>query len=152
MKRADKKSRCPINFTIEIFGDAWSLLIVRDMLALGKRTFGEFLHSEERIGTSVLTERLNHLEKKGIISKKTDKNDKRKVIYSLTARGLAAIPILYEISVWGSRTSPNPKAPEAWFKSMKYERELVLKHWHEAILSGSSFFNGPESVVKRLEL
>ncbi len=152
MKRADKKSRCPINFTIEIFGDAWSLLIVRDMLALGKKTFGEFLDSEERIGTSVLTERLNHLEKKGIISKKTDKNDRRKTIYSLTERGLAAIPIVYEISVWGSRTSPNPKAPEAWFKSMKYERELVLKHWREAILSGSSFFNGPKSVVKKLEL
>jgi DNA-binding HxlR family transcriptional regulator len=78
------KSRCPINFTVEIFGDTWSMLIVRDMAALGKRTFGEFLKSAERIGPSVLADRLAHLERKGIISKKTSETDRRKVIYSLT--------------------------------------------------------------------
>ena len=125
MKREDNKSGCPINFTVEIFGDTWSLLIVRDMLALGKKTFGEFLESEERIGPSVLADRLSHLEKKGIISKRPSDTDKRKYIYSLTDKGLNAIPILYEIAVWGSLHSPNPVAPDAWFQSMQLDRSLV---------------------------
>ncbi len=152
MKRADNKSRCPINYTVEIFGDTWSILIVRDMIALGKKTFGELLDSEERIGTSVLAERLVHLEKKGIITKSPDKNDKRKMIYSLTEAGLNAIPIVYEISKWGSLTSPNPKAPDTWFKALEYDRELVLKLWREAVESGSSFFLGENSVVSKLGL
>src|SRR5215831_6496830 len=110
MKRQDIKSNCPINFTLEIFGDPWSLLIVRDMTALGKKTYGEFLDSEERIGPSVLADRLNYLEKKGIITRHSDEHDKRKMIYSLTEVGLNVIPIIYEIAVWGSHTSPNPKA------------------------------------------
>ena len=152
MKRADNKSRCPINFSLEIFGDTWSLLIIRDMISLGKKTFGEFLDSEERIGPSVLADRLAHLEKRGIISKEPDPADKRKMIYSLTETGMNAIPIVYEIAVWGSRASPNPKAGEAWFKSMQYDKNLVLKLWREAVESGSSFFYGSSSVVNKLGL
>jgi DNA-binding HxlR family transcriptional regulator len=152
MKREENKSRCPINFTVEVFGDTWSMLIVRDIAALGKRTFGEFLKSAERIGPSVLADRLAHLERKGIISKKTSETDRRKVIYSLTERGLDVIPILYEIGVFGSRHSPDPDAPEAWFRSLAYDKELVIRLWREAIESGSSFFNGPNSVVSRLGL
>ncbi|WP_248924740.1 winged helix-turn-helix transcriptional regulator [Paenibacillus hamazuiensis] len=152
MKREDNKSQCPINFTVEILGDTWSLLIVRDMLALGKKTFGEFLDSKERIGPSVLTERLVHLERKGIIFKEPSLTDKRKFNYSLTEKGLELIPIVYEIAVWGSKNSPNPEAPEVWFQSLKHGKEKVINLWYEAVRSGSSFFNGPNSVVKMLEL
>lgn len=152
MKRRDVKSHCPINFTLEVFGDPWSLLVVRGIAASGKKTFGEFLDSEERIGTSVLSERLVHLEKNGIITKQLDPDDKRKVVYTLTEAGLNAIPILYEVAVWGSRTSPHPEAAEEWFKAMKLEKELVLTAWHDAVKSGSSFFTGPYSVVNKLGL
>jgi DNA-binding HxlR family transcriptional regulator len=152
MKRADNKSRCPINFTVEIFGDTWSLLIVRDMLALGIKTYGEFLDSEERIGESVLAEKLIHLENKGIIKKTKDKKDKRKMIYSLTKAGLDVIPIMYEVSKFGSITSPNPKAPDSWFKALEFDKELVLRLWRVAIEKGSSFFIGEDSVVKKLKL
>jgi DNA-binding HxlR family transcriptional regulator len=152
MKREENKSRCPINFTVEIFGDTWSLLIVRDMIALGKKTFGEFMESEERIGPSVLADRLAHLERKGIISKRPSETDKRKFIYSLTEKGLDLIPIVYDIAVWGSKHSPHPKAPDAWFKSLEYDRELVIRLWREAVESGSSFFIGPDSVVNKLGL
>jgi DNA-binding HxlR family transcriptional regulator len=148
----DVKSRCPINFTLEIFGDPWSLLIVRDMIALGKKTFGEFLESEERIGPSVLAERLAYLEKRGIIAKTPSQTDKRKMIYTLTEAGLDVIPIVYEISTWGSHHSPHPKAPDAWFKSMQYDRQQVVRLWREAVVAGSSFFGGPDSVVARLGL
>jgi DNA-binding HxlR family transcriptional regulator len=152
MKRADNKSGCPINYTIEIFGDTWSFLIVRDMLALGKKTFGEFLESEERIGPSVLAERLVHLEQKGIISKRPSNSDKRKYIYSLTADGISLIPIVYEVACWGSHTSPNPQAPDSWFKAMRHDKKLVLNAWREALEAGSSFFIGPDSVVSKLHL
>jgi DNA-binding HxlR family transcriptional regulator len=152
MKREDNKSHCPINFTVEIFGDTWSLLIVRDMIALGKNTFGEFLDSKERIGPSVLAERLAHLEIKGIITKRPSETDKRKFIYSLTEKGMNVIPIVYEIAVWGSKNSPNPESPDVWFKSLQHDKEKVLKLYHEAVESGSSFINGPNSVVKRLNL
>jgi DNA-binding HxlR family transcriptional regulator len=150
MKREENKSRCPINQTVEIFGDTWSLLIVRDMIALGKKTFGEFLESEERIGPSVLADRLAHLERKGIIAKRASETDKRKYIYSLTEKGMDVIPIVYEISAWGSRHGIDPSAPDAWFDSLRHDRALVLRLWREAVASGSSFFLGPDSVVSRL--
>jgi DNA-binding HxlR family transcriptional regulator len=152
MKREENKSRCPINFTVEIFGDTWSLLIVRDIAALGKKTFGEFLESKERIGPSVLADRLAHLERKGIISKKPSETDKRKFIYSLTDKGLDVLPILYEIAAFGSMHSPEPDAPDVWFKALQYDKQTVIRLWREAIQSGSSFFLGPDSVVNKLGL
>src|SRR5258707_15797392 len=109
MKRQDVKSRCPINFTLETFGDPWSLLIVRDMISEGKKTYGEFLDSEERIGPRVLADRRSYLKKKGIITKHPDQHDKRKKIYTMTETGLNIIPIIYQIPAWGSYTIPNPK-------------------------------------------
>lgn len=152
MKREENKSNCPINYTMEIFGDTWSLLIVRDMITDGHRTFGEFLASDERIGASVLADRLVHLEKKGVINKEPSETDRRKFIYSLTEKGLDLIPVMYEIIDWGSRYSPHPGGADAWVSIKKQDREVVLRVWREAVQSGSSFFNGPDSVVKRLSL
>lgn len=152
MKREENKSNCPINLTVELFGDTWSLLIIRDMIALGKKTFGEFLQSEERIGPSVLAERLAHLENKGIIAKKPSETDKRKNIYSLTEKGLNVIPIIYEFAVWGSLNTQTPNAPQEWFKSLEHDKQRVVRLWREAVESGSSFFNGPDSVVNKLNL
>lgn len=151
MKRRDVKSQCPINFTVEIFGDAWSLLIIRGMAAFGMSTFGEFMAAEERIGSSVLADRLAHLEKKGVIYR-TLSDDKRKKQYRLTAEGLNALPILYEVAAWGSHASPNPKMADAWFAAMLLDRDKVLTAWRYALETGSSFFGGENSVVKQLNL
>jgi DNA-binding HxlR family transcriptional regulator len=128
------------------------MLIVRDMATLGKKTFSEFLDSEERIGPSVLAERLLHLEIKGIVSKRPDAKDKRKMIYELTEAGRQVIPVLYEIAVWGSHASPNPEAPDSWFKAMHYDKEVILQAWQEALEAGDSFFIGNHSVVAKLGL
>ncbi len=152
MKRPDHKSDCPVNYTVEIFGDTWSMIIYRDMATFGKRTFGEFLASEERIGPSVLAERLVHLEKKGIISKAQDSKDKRKVIYTLTADGIKAVPILYEIAVWGSTTYANPISHPAWFESMELEKAKVTNAWRIALEAGDSFFSGQQSAISQLGL
>lgn len=152
MRRENNKSTCPINLTMEIIGDTWSLLIIRDMAALGNSTFGEFLEAKERIGPSVLTDRLNHLERKGIIEKKSNDQDKRKFTYSLTDKGINLIPIVYEVAVWGSINLPDSEAHDLWYESMKFDKEHVLRLWREALQSGSSFYYGANSVVAKLGL
>lgn len=152
MKRLDVKSQCPVNFATETFGDAWSFLILRDMAGLGKKTFGDFLNSDERIGRSVLAERLLNLEQRGVIAKHPSETDKRVMIYSLTDKGLLALPLLYEVGAWGSVVSQDPSATKGWFASLDLERGVVLQAWRKAILAGSSFENGPNSVTRQLGL
>jgi DNA-binding HxlR family transcriptional regulator len=105
MKREPGKSHCPINFALEIFGDPWSLLIVRDVMLLKKRRFKDFLQSAEGIATNVLTDRLARLEQYGIIEKLCDQ-------YSLTKKGLDLLPLIAEISAWGSKYDPKTASPK----------------------------------------
>ena len=141
-----------MNFTTEVFGDAWSLLILRDIAGIGKKTFGELLASDERIGRSVLADRLAHLESRDIITKHVAEHDKRITHYSLTETGLKVLPLLYEVGAWGSEISPNPSASKEWFASLKLDRPTVLQAWENAVRSGSSFQNGPDSAIKQLGL
>jgi DNA-binding HxlR family transcriptional regulator len=152
MKRRDVKSRCPVNYALEIFGDPWSLLIVRGMVTYGASSYGDFLKSEEQIGTSVLAERLAHLEANGIISKSRDAEDKRRTVYGLTPAGLDVLPMLYEIMKWGTRVSPKPKSNAAWLEALKLDRAEVLTAWRKALLTGSAFYVGESSVVSQLGL
>lgn len=152
MKRTDVKSRCPINFSLETFGDAWSLLIVRDIMVFGKQTYGEFLDSPERIGPSVLADRLAHLEKRGIISKRPDKQDKRKMIYSLTKVGISTAPLVYELAVWGAHTSADAEVHPKLYSIFRRSREDVLAATYKALESGSSLFTGSNSVLVQFEL
>ena len=101
--REDIRSHCPVNYGLEIFGDKWSLLIVRDIVFIGKKTYGEFLKSEEGFATNVLASRLAFLEEQGILSKRPDPDDRRKDLYSLTEKGLDLIPILLGIVVWSAK-------------------------------------------------
>ena len=97
------RSHCPINFGLEAFADKWSLLIVRDIVFRGKRSYGDFLRSEEGFSTNILAARLVRLEEEGILAKKPDLTDARKDVYILTEKGLDLIPILFEIVLWSAR-------------------------------------------------
>lgn len=94
------KSQCPINQTLEIIGDKWTLLIIRDIMFHGKRHFREFLGSDENISTNILTERLNMLEELGIVVKTRDDHHKQKKVYTLTYKGIGLIPVVFEIALW----------------------------------------------------
>ncbi len=120
------------------------------MLELGKSTFGEFLDSDERIGTSVLANRLTRLEADGVIVRARCEIDRRHTHYSITGLGMELIPTLYELAVWGLHASEHPEAPPGWLEAMSFDRDLVISLWREAVLSGSSFLNGPLSVTHRL--
>ena len=97
-----RRSGCPLNASVEMLGDRWSLLIIRDMMVFGYRSFKEFLNSHERIATNVLADRLKRLENYGIISPAPDPSDGRKLIYSLTAKGLDLAPVLTEMVLWAA--------------------------------------------------
>lgn len=98
----DRRSGCPLNASVEMLGDRWSLLIIRDMMLLGYRTFKEFLNSYEKIATNILADRLKRLENYGIISSAPDPTDGRKSIYSLTPKGLGLAPVLTEMVLWAA--------------------------------------------------
>jgi DNA-binding HxlR family transcriptional regulator len=98
----DLRSHCAVNYGVEIFGDRWSLLIIRDIVFAGKKTYGEFLKSEEKIATNVLASRLSFLEGQGILLK-APSPDGRKDFYTLTEKGLDLIPIVLNIVLWSAQ-------------------------------------------------
>ena len=101
------RSECVINRTVEIFGDQWSLLVMRDMIFMNRRHFRELLtKSVEGIASNILADRLQRLVQQGIIVKSEDASHKQKVIYSLTERGIALLPLLMEMVAWGHKCLP----------------------------------------------
>jgi DNA-binding HxlR family transcriptional regulator len=97
-----RRSGCPLNASVEVLGDRWSLLIIRDIMLRGFRTYKEFLESYERIATNILADRLRKLEAHGIITAEPDPSDGRKLIYSLTAKGIDLAPVLTEMVLWAA--------------------------------------------------
>ncbi|MES2102611.1 MAG: helix-turn-helix domain-containing protein [Pseudomonadota bacterium] len=149
MKRAENKSHCPVNFALETFGDAWSLLIVRDIVFWGKRTYGEFLDSSEGIATNVLATRLAHLEQRGVLSKGPHETDKRKDVYSLTEKGLGLIPILLEMSGWSAQYDAETTAPQQFVASVYADRDKMFRLVQDTVRSGGSLFGAERPLVKR---
>jgi DNA-binding HxlR family transcriptional regulator len=115
MKTNDEhRSRCPINLSLEVLGDRWSLLILRDMVFAGKRHFREFLRSEEGISSNILADRLGKLSEEGMVTKDPDPTHKRKVIYSLTENSIALVPVFVQLGVWGSTHLSASEELSAW--------------------------------------
>jgi DNA-binding HxlR family transcriptional regulator len=107
-----RRSTCPINATLEVLGDRWSLLIVRDMLFAGSKTYMDFLSAEEGIATNILANRLARLEASEIVTSSVDPVDRRRLIYRLTDKGLDLAPAILELGRWGvahegGQTNPN---------------------------------------------
>ena len=94
------RSKCPASCALDILGDKWSLLVIRDMIYFKKKTFNEFLKSNEKIATNILASRLKKLEEFGLISKHNSHKNKKINIYKLTKVGLDIIPTLIELTMW----------------------------------------------------
>lgn len=119
------RSGCPVSMSLEIFGDRWSLLLIRDMMVRGYRTFGEFLHAGEGIATNVLADRLRRLVEAGMVSTETAEGDARRMYYRLTEKGIAFAPVLLEMLIWAARHEPTG-APCAVIDGMAEGRDAVL--------------------------
>ncbi|RMC36019.1 winged helix-turn-helix transcriptional regulator [Paracoccus alkanivorans] len=98
-----EKSNCPINLSLEVIGDRWTLLIIRDMMFAGKKHFREFLQSDEGVSSRTLADRLQTLQAEGIVTRHDDPNHKLKAVYRLTKAGIDLLPLLVELGVWGNR-------------------------------------------------
>ena len=107
-----KRSPCPISTTLDILGDKWTLLVIRDLF-LGKRLYGEFIESPEGIPTNILADRLKRLEAAGLITKKAYQERPLRHAYSLTRKGADLLPVLTEIMRWANRHIPGTAKPPA---------------------------------------
>ena len=139
-----------VNVALETVGDPWSLLVIRDIVFYGKRTSGEFLASEERITTSVLSDRLTTLLHNGILAKRRSPADKRKECYSLTEKGLALIPVLVELATWGVTYGAAVTTNPLWVENAQTDPVGLRKLTHDTVLGGGAVFRGQNSVIEQL--
>lgn len=136
----DHRSGCPINLSLEVLGDRWSLIVIRDIMFGNKRHFRELLtRSEEGIASNILADRLERLVGCGVLTKAPDSTHKQRVLYTLTEMGIALVPVLAQLSVWGRHYLPVSKkldararvleegGPELWAALMREIRELHLE-------------------------
>ena len=128
-----RQSGCPVAFTLDIIGDKWSLLIIRDMIFKGRRYFGEFLEANEKIATNILTDRLKKLEDAGIIVKTQDPEHQKKYIYALTPKGVDLIPVILEVILWGAKNDPGTKTPKELFRRLNKDKAKFTQEIIEAV-------------------
>jgi DNA-binding HxlR family transcriptional regulator len=100
------RSGCPVSLSLEIFGDRWTLLVLRDIIFVGARHFRELLAGPERISSNILADRLAALVEHGLLTKADDPSHKQKVTYSLTEQAIDLVPVLVQLSAWGVRHLP----------------------------------------------
>ncbi|GGC06829.1 winged helix-turn-helix transcriptional regulator [Dyadobacter sediminis] len=106
MKELKQRSTCPISTSLDVLGDKWTLLILRDMVFAGKCTYGQFLQSAEKMATNILADRLVILESQGILTKAVAADKKSKFTYRLTEKGVDTVPIIIELILWGAKHCP----------------------------------------------
>ena len=121
---AKRRSGCPLNASVEMLGDRWSLLIIRDMMLRGSRTYKEFMDSYEGIATNILADRLRKLEAHGIITTERDPLDGRKMTYLLTAKGIDLAPVLTEMVLWAA--SHEDTGNQALVQLMQKDKQQFL--------------------------
>jgi DNA-binding HxlR family transcriptional regulator len=128
-RRSQRRSGCPLNASVEMLGDRWSLLIIRDMMLRGAKAYKEFLELHEGIATNILADRLRKLEACEIIAARPDRSDGRKQIYRLTAKGIALAPILTEMVLWAA--AHEETGNQALVRLMQKDKAKFLHSIHE---------------------
>lgn len=121
------RSACPISQTLELIGDRWTLLIIRDLLFFGKKTFGELLQSPEKIATNILTNRLRFLEEQHLIEKMPFPGSNIKHLYRLTPQGESLLPVILEVIAWGERQFDVPEKIRLLARHIRKDRAGVIR-------------------------
>ena len=127
MVKAKKRSDCPISCSLDIWGDKWSLLIIRDLMFAKQCTYGDFLRAPEGIATNILAARLQVLEENKIIEKLAHPDSKAKVLYRLTRKGIDLLPIILEINLWAEKYFSIPAERKAMIKEVKKDRAGYIR-------------------------
>lgn len=133
-----RRSGCPLNASVEMLGDRWSLLIIRDMMLRGFRSFKEFMDCYEGIASNILADRLRKLMAYGIIAAQSDPQDGRKLIYVLTKKGIDLAPVLTEMVLWAA--AHEDTGNQALVQLMRADKDKFLtgvrQRWEKAEHAG----------------
>jgi DNA-binding HxlR family transcriptional regulator len=127
MTKNQKRSDCPISNSLEIWGDKWSLLIIRDLMFKKNCTYKDFLNAGEGIATNILASRLAVLEENNLIEKVENPGTKTRVFYKLTNKGIDLVPVLVEVHLWAEKYFTIPAEIKARMKSAKSDKEGFIK-------------------------
>jgi DNA-binding HxlR family transcriptional regulator len=127
MKKIIRRSQCGISSTLDVLGDKWSFLIIRDMLFFKKNTYGDFLRSQEKIATNILADRLVILESEGFITKDQHPDNKSKYLYQLTPKGMDLLPVLLEIMLWSDRYYEMSERGKALVQQIREDKSLLME-------------------------
>lgn len=135
-RKAERRSECPLNASVEMLGDRWSLLIIRDMMLRGARTYKEFLQCYEGIATNILADRLRKLIAYRIITTELDPSDGRKLTYRLTAKGIDLAPVLTEMVLWAA--AHEDTGNQALVEQMREDKEKFMAGVRQRWVSSTS--------------
>ncbi|HLF34547.1 MAG TPA: helix-turn-helix domain-containing protein [Cyclobacteriaceae bacterium] len=132
MKIIRKRSDCPVSSALDIIGDKWSLLVIRDIMLSGKNTYNGFLGSEEKIATNILADRLAMLEYAGILRKERHPQSKAKILYRISKKGIDLLPVLLELILWSDKYLPISAQARQFAREIRKDKEGIIK-----LISGS---------------
>lgn len=123
---AKRRSACPISFTLDLVGDRWTLLVLRDVLFKGRSTYSEFLEAGEGISTNILASRLSLLKREGFLRRLRSKTDHKTFIFTPTAKALSLVPLMLEIVKWGAEHDPKTAAPREFVDRIDNNRNGLI--------------------------
>lgn len=127
MKEITSRSACPISYSLDLFGDKWTLLILRDIILDGKSSFTEFMSSTEKIASNILVDRLQVLHKEGFLTKQVSELNKSKFIYTLNDRAIDLIPVIIDLIEWGAKYNPTGEPKLILNKLGKNKAKTILE-------------------------
>jgi len=136
--KTSKRSFCPVSSALDLLGDKWSLLIVRDIALQKKNTFKEFLESDEKIATNILSDRLSRLEAQGIVSKSDHPHNKVVKVYRLTQKGLDLLPILFDVVLWSDKYLEIANEGRALAEEIRKDRQGLLERLTKELSQSSA--------------
>ena len=122
----DRRSACPIAYALDLVGDRWTLLVLRDLIFLRKRYFQDFLRAGEGIATNVLTDRLSRLEEAGMVTKERDPDDGKRFVYRPTQKASDTLPIMLELIAWSGRYDRETPVSAAFLKRIREGRADLI--------------------------
>ncbi len=126
-ERKDEWYGCPIRFGMGIFGDKWTLLVIRDLMFKGKKHYSEFTDPEENISTNVLADRLSNLLAHGIVTKQSDPENKSRYIYGLSKKGMDLLPMMLAMIDWSEKYDHRTDVPKAFIRKLRKDPEALMR-------------------------
>jgi DNA-binding HxlR family transcriptional regulator len=154
MRARHRKSDCPVHFALEVFGDAWTLLIIRDLMFKRRTRYTDFLRAEEKIATNVLADRLVRLEEDGIIEKVSGSGRGSPSAYWLTAKGIDLLPVMLALIGWSAKYDAKTAADPRFVRRLRGDRPALEAEIRSALVGpttrgGADAPRGPRRVESR---